>query len=112
MIAVTHDSISLRGVGVISIVQPDKGFRFTLDSLLLADFCRIHPRDSILEPGAGTGVVSLLLAKKFPRARLVADEAEPRACELLRRNIESNGLLSSVLAVDQDINRPLKKAVV
>ncbi len=103
MTALTHDSISLRGTGVVNIVQPKKGFRFTLDSLLLADFCRIKPRDRVLEPGAGTGVISLLLAKKFPKARFVADEFESLAYSLLCRNIEANGLADRIVSVDRDV---------
>jgi tRNA1Val (adenine37-N6)-methyltransferase len=103
MTAVTHDSISLRGAGIVNITQPKKGARFTLDSLLLADFCRIKSRDRALELGAGTGVISLLLAKKIPKARFVADEFEPSAYDLLNRNIRDNGLLDQVVSVDRDV---------
>lgn len=103
MTLLTHDSISLRGSGVVTITQPGKGSRFTLDSLLLADFCRIKPHDRVLEPGAGTGTISLLLAKKFLTARFTADETEPRAYELLRRNIEANGLSGNIIPLAQDI---------
>jgi tRNA1(Val) A37 N6-methylase TrmN6 len=103
MTAVTRDSIALRGAGVVTVAQPGKGFRFTLDSLLLADFCRIRPRDRILELGAGTGVISLLLAKKFPKARFVADEFEPRAYDLLCGNIEQNALSDAIVPIDGDV---------
>lgn len=103
MTALTLDSISLRGAGVVSIVQPKKGFRFTLDSLLLADFCRIKPRDRILEAGAGTGIISILLAKKFYGSRFVSDEVEPQAYNLLCRNIENNGLFDKILPLERDI---------
>jgi len=103
MTSVTQDSISLRNAGVVSIVQPKKGFRFTLDSLLLADFCRIKPGSRILEPGAGTGIVSILLARKFPGARFVADEVEPQAFKLLCRNIELNGLADAITPIDRDL---------
>jgi tRNA1(Val) A37 N6-methylase TrmN6 len=101
--SVTLDSISLRNAGVVSITQPGKGFRFTLDSLLLADFCRIKPRDRILEPGAGTGIISILLARKFPEARFVADEVESQAFTLLCQNIEQNLLVEAVTPLDRDI---------
>jgi tRNA1Val (adenine37-N6)-methyltransferase len=103
--ALTRDSISLRGAGIVTVLQPKKGFRFTLDSLLLADFCRIRPRDRILEPGAGTGIISLLLAKKFPNARFVADEVEPQTYSLLQRNVENNGLVDTIVTVDRDIDQ-------
>jgi tRNA1Val (adenine37-N6)-methyltransferase len=101
----THDSISLRGSGVVSITQPEKGFRFTLDSLLLADFCRAQKHDRILEPGAGTGIISLLLAKKYPTARFVADEIEPWSFNLLCRNIQHNGLVDAIVPLDRDIRQ-------
>jgi tRNA1(Val) A37 N6-methylase TrmN6 len=103
MTTVTRDSISLRGAGVVSIKQPASGTRFTLDSLLLADFCRIKPRDVVLEPGTGTGIVSLLLAKKFPSINLVSVETQARSANLCRKNISDNGLDDRILLLKQDI---------
>ena len=99
----TLDSISLRNTGVVSIAQLKKGFRFTLDSLLLADFCRIRSRGLILEPGAGTGIISILLARKFPGTRVIAAEVEPQAFSLLCRNIQLNGLADVIVPLDRDI---------
>jgi tRNA1Val (adenine37-N6)-methyltransferase len=101
--SVSRDSISLRDAGIVSITQQKKGVRFTLDSLLLADFCRIKQRDRVLEPGAGTGIISLLLAKKFPNARFVADELEPGAYELLIQNIKDNALTENIKPINADI---------
>jgi tRNA1Val (adenine37-N6)-methyltransferase len=103
MTTVTRDSISLRGSGVVSVTQPASGSRFTLDSLLLADFCRIKPRDIVLEPGTGTGVVSLLLAKKFPGISIVSIETQARAADLCRENISVNGLDDRILLLKQDL---------
>lgn len=100
----TADSISLRNAGVVFITQQKAGHRFTLDSLLLADFCCIKPRDRILEPGAGTGIISLLLAKKYPTTKIIADEFEPRAFELLCKNIEQNNLSDNIVPLNRDIN--------
>jgi tRNA1Val (adenine37-N6)-methyltransferase len=103
MTSTTLDSISLRNAGIVSLAQPKKGFRFTLDSLLLADFCRVKPLDSILEPGAGTGIISILLARKFPRARVIAAEIEPQAFQLLCQNIQHNGLVDVIIPLDRNI---------
>jgi tRNA1(Val) A37 N6-methylase TrmN6 len=100
---VTRDSISLRGAGTVTIVQRKKGHRFTLDSILLADFCRIKPRDRILEPGAGTGIISLLLAKKYPHVRITAVEMQTALAGLCRRNIIDNGLDDHIVLFEQDI---------
>jgi tRNA1Val (adenine37-N6)-methyltransferase len=110
MTSLTHDSISLRGAGVVTIIQQKEGHRFTLDSLLLADFCRIKPRDKILEPGAGTGVISILLAKKFPGTAITAVESHPGAVKLARRNIADNGLDGRITLAGRDI-KGLKKVL-
>lgn len=104
MHALTHDSISLRGAGVITVAQPARGHRFTLDSILLADFCRLKRGDRVLEPGAGTGVVSLLLAKKHPGATVMAFELQPELVRLCRHNIRANGLEDRVLVVERDLS--------
>jgi len=104
MIAVTRDSISLRGAGVVTITQQKKGARFTLDSVLLADFCTIKkPNARVLEPGAGTGIISLLLAKKFPSATITAIEVQPAVADLCRCNIRDNGLNDRISLLEQDI---------
>ena len=88
----TLDSIALRGAGVIQIAQPVQGHRFTLDSILLADFCRVRTRDRVLETGAGAGILSLLLAKKHSRAHFTAVEIQKTLHDLCTLNIETNGI--------------------
>lgn len=105
MTGVTRDSISLRGAGVVTITQPAKGHRFTLDSILLADFCRIKPKDRVLEPGAGTGIISLLLAKKHPSATFTAVEVQPQLADLCEQNIIDNSLDGRIMVVAKDLRR-------
>lgn len=99
----SDDTISLRGTGIVSLRQPKKGNRFTLDSLLLADFCQLKPRDRVLEPGTGTGIISLLLAKKFPFIRITALEVQPAAADLCRFNITQNNLDNRIRLVEQPL---------
>jgi len=102
---ITHDTIALRGTGVVQILQPAKGHRFTLDSILLADFCRIKPKDNVLEPGAGTGIISLLLAKKHPRAVFTAVEVQQQLADLCKQNIDGNSLNGRVTVIPRDLRR-------
>lgn len=105
MTGVTRDSISLRGAGVVHITQPAKGHRFTLDSILLADFCRVKPKDRVLEPGAGTGIISLLLAKKHPRAVFTAVEFQQHLADLCGQNIIDNSVEGRTTMLAQDLRR-------
>jgi len=101
----TRDSIAIRGAGVVQVLQPSKGHRFTLDTILLADFCRIRARDRVLEAGAGTGIISLLLARKHSRARFTALEVQRPLHELCRRNIADNDA-DNLIALLGDLRRP------
>jgi tRNA1Val (adenine37-N6)-methyltransferase len=101
---ITRDTIALRGAGTVQVAQPAKGHRFALDSILLADFCRIRVSDRVLEPGAGTGIISLLLARKHPDAEFVALEKQRSLHVLCEENVSANGL-SNIIPVQGDIRQ-------
>ena len=50
--------------GRIQILQKKKGYRFSVDAPLLADFIQTRPEDDLLELGTGNGIISLLLSLK------------------------------------------------
>ncbi len=102
---ITLDSISLRGAGTVQITQRRIGHRFTLDSILLADFCRIKTRDKILESGAGSGVISILLGKKFPQTSITAVELQSAEARLAAGNISDNRLEGRITLITQDIRK-------
>ncbi len=50
------------GRGQIQILQDPAVFKFTVDPILVADFLRANPRDTVLDLGTGGGVIPLWLA--------------------------------------------------
>ena len=90
--------------GRIRILQKKKGYRFSVDAPLLADFIRTGPDDEIVELGTGSGVVSLLLSLK-PFRRITALEIQPALADLARRNVTLNGLEDRVAVLEQDWRR-------
>ncbi|MDH4161561.1 MAG: methyltransferase [Nitrospirota bacterium] len=104
MKSVTRDSIAMRGAGIVHVAQPSTGHRFTLDSILLADFCRVKPGERVLEPGAGTGIISLLLAKKHARSFFFPVEVQDDLHSLCIRNYMINEL-GNVDPLHRDIRR-------
>lgn len=85
----------------LSIRQPARGYRFSIDAVLLADFATSFCGELVLDLGTGSGVVLLLLSRLCPSLRTgVGVEIQPELHEFARRNIEENGLdgrLSAVL---------------
>lgn len=72
----------------IAVNKP--GFSYGHDALLLADFARIGPRDRVLDLGAGTGILSILLNGRHG-ARFTAVEIQPEAAALMEESVAMNG---------------------
>ncbi|HEY8210397.1 MAG TPA: methyltransferase [Myxococcaceae bacterium] len=90
--------------GDIRILQPVRGERFTLDPLLLAHFAAAHrPRGKTVDLGTGSGVIALVLARRFGRQGITALELQPRLYALAARNVALNGLEREVAVVLGDL---------
>jgi len=88
--------------GQILILQKKKGYRFSVDAPLLADFIQTESSDSLLEIGAGCGVISLLLSIK-PFAHVTALEIQDSLVDLARRNVQLNKLTEKISVVQGNI---------
>jgi tRNA1Val (adenine37-N6)-methyltransferase len=84
---ITRDSM-LRGQ--VTLLQPRRGFRSSLDPVILAGFVTA-PYGHILDIGCGTGAISFLLLARDPAATGVGVEIQPRLAGLLRRAVVENG---------------------
>jgi tRNA1Val (adenine37-N6)-methyltransferase len=87
--------------GRIRVLQTKKGYRFSVDAPLLADFIRTRAEDEALELGTGNGIISLLLSVK-PFKRITAVEIQAGLAGLARRNVELNGLRERIEIVEAD----------
>jgi len=98
--------------GRLQCLQPQDGYRFSLDAVLLANLVRPRPAERILELGAGCGVVSLILAYRWPEISITALEIQPRLAELCRRNVSLNGFADRIRTMNGDLRliRELVKA--
>ncbi|MDO4565903.1 MAG: methyltransferase [Oscillospiraceae bacterium] len=76
--------------------------RFSRDSLLLADFVNIKKNSSLLDIGAGCGIVSLALWDRGFSGETLALEIDPEACALAERAAAENGF-SSYRAQKEDL---------
>lgn len=77
----------------VQLFQPRRGYRYSLDPLLLARFCgKLKSEGTIIDLGAGCGVLSLVLARINPAATVVAVENNPEMAALVERNILHNDL--------------------
>lgn len=88
----------------LCVYQPRHGYRYSLDPLLLARFCReVPPGGSIADLGAGCGIISLVLARINASASITAIENNPDMTAFIKQNIEQNGLSGRFAVVSDDI---------
>lgn len=87
--------------GRVRVLQKKRGYRFSADAPLLADFIRARKTDDILEIGTGSGIISLLLAVR-PFRRITALEIQSGLTGLARRNVALNGLENKIQIVRGD----------
>ena len=88
--------------GRISIIQKRRGYRFSVDAPLLADFIRTKNRDELLELGTGNGIISLLLSIK-PFRHITALEIQESLARLAQRNVRLNHLEDKITVVKGDL---------
>jgi tRNA1Val (adenine37-N6)-methyltransferase len=74
------------------IHQPRKGYRYNIDSFLLASFVVLKKRESVIDLGSGVGIIGLLLCARYPDCTVWGIEIQERLFRFARKNIRENGL--------------------
>jgi len=88
--------------GRLKLVQPQRGYRFSVDAILLGRFARCRPGERVLELGAGCGVVSIMIAALYKPAAVVALELQPALAALIESNAALNRL-DTISAIGADL---------
>ena len=89
--------------GRLKILQKARGYRFSVDALLLAHFVRLNPQDRVLELGTGSGIISLLLASRSPMAAITGIEVQAELAAMARRSVALNGLGEKIVIREGDV---------
>lgn len=83
------DDLQYKG---LKLIQDTDLFCFGTDAVLLASFCEVKSRDTIVDLGTGTGIIPVLLSGRNDSAKLIGLELQPAAAGIAKRNAELNGL--------------------
>ncbi len=82
--------------------QPESGFRFSADALLLACFSPAPTGTQVLDLGAGCGVVGFGLALRQPGIQLTGVDCNPEMVAAARENAARLGLGQRAVFVEAD----------
>ena len=92
--------------GKLIVRQEAKGYRFSLDAVLLAGLAGVRANDRVIELGTGCGVIPLVLAYRgATRKTIAALEIQPALAALARQNVEANGFSGKIEVVETDFRQ-------
>jgi tRNA1Val (adenine37-N6)-methyltransferase len=98
----------LLGYQHIKIVQREDLLRFSLDSMLLADFVHTKTHGAIVDLGCGNAPIPLFLTLKT-KAKIVGVELQKTAFDLAVQSVQLNGFEQQITIVQEDIKNVYKK---
>lgn len=91
------------GYSGLQIIQNPEKFKFTIDAFLLTGFINPGPRDRLMDLGAGSGVLSLLIGGSKQVDFVWGLEIQPKLAEMARRSVILNGLEAKVRILTGDL---------
>ena len=89
--------------GRLLVAQPDRGYRYSIDAVLLASLPRPKNGESLLDLGTGCGIIPLILAYRHPGLRITGVEVQPELARLARMNVDTNGLQDRIRIITHDL---------
>ena len=93
----------------LKIIQRKDMFNFSLDTVLLANFCTLNKdMHTIVDLGTNNGAIPLLLTTRCDKS-IIGVEIQEEAVEVARRNVELNGLQSQITIVHENMKDYVKE---
>jgi tRNA1Val (adenine37-N6)-methyltransferase len=96
--------------GKLKFYQSRRGYRFSLDAILLAYFATVKPKEKIADLGTGNGVIPLVLAQRVPSLSIVGVEVQGDLADRARRNVEVNGADERIRIIQGDVREITRMA--
>lgn len=90
------------GCNNLKILQDDQEYRFTSDSVLLANFFKAKKTDCVVELCSGSGVISILGTAKTNAKQFDLFEIQPNLAKMCEESIKINNL-SNIFVHNADL---------
>jgi tRNA1Val (adenine37-N6)-methyltransferase len=103
-----NETLELFFNGKLQIIQKKKGYRFSVDAILLSQFVRIRKNERVIDLGTGCGILPLLLSQSAKAHSFVGVEIQKGLAECAEKNVVLNHLENRVSILKQDF-RELKR---
>ena len=102
---VLNDILGYKG---LKLYQDPDCFCFSLDSVVLANYCKIRKRDAnIVEFCSGNGVVSIIMSRRT-NANIVGIEIQKKLYDMANESLDYNNLNDRITFINDDIKNFVK----
>ncbi|MCG6533954.1 MAG: tRNA1(Val) (adenine(37)-N6)-methyltransferase [Syntrophales bacterium LBB04] len=91
--------------GRLRVFQKKRGYRFSLDAILLADFVSLKSKSKAIDLGTGSGIIPLILATRFPQVVWIGLEIQAELALLADKSIQLNCLQDRINIVHGDARK-------
>src|SRR5262245_1540514 len=95
--------------GRLKVLQPEKGFRAGIDSVLLAASIPCSEGERLFEAGMGAGVAALCVAARVPGVHITGVEIGLRYAVMAEQNALRNGFGEVIRVIHGDLRDTLRR---
>ena len=88
--------------GRLQIVQKKKGYRFSVDAVLLGQFIQIRKNERVIDLGTGCGILPLILSQTTKAHSFVGVEIQEGLAECAEKNVVLNHLEDRISILKKD----------
>ena len=92
--------------GRLRLIQSRRGYRFSIDAVLLSQFVTVKPGDRVVDLGTGCGIIGLILLLTRAVSSVFGLEIQPHLADLAVRNAILNGFQNRMRVIVGDIRHP------
>lgn len=87
----------------IKMIHVDKSYSFGIDSVILANFAKMKKDKSLIDIGAGSGILSLACNSYYKLSKVYAIEIQKEKAKLLEDNLSLNSI-DNIEVINKDLN--------
>jgi tRNA1Val (adenine37-N6)-methyltransferase len=88
--------------GNLQMIQKKRGYRFSVDAILLSQFVKIHKDERVIDLGTGCGVLPLLLSHTTQAHSFIGVEIQKKMADCAKKNVILNHLENRISIIRQD----------
>jgi tRNA1Val (adenine37-N6)-methyltransferase len=88
--------------GKLQMIQKKRGYRFSVDAILLSQFVKLHKGERVIDLGTGCGILPLLLSHTTQAHSFIGVEIQKKLADCAKRNVRLNHLENRISIIKQD----------